>query len=216
MALGTVNVRPEGTGGSNVNADEETTLAMAESLGEGPYEVEFDTEENPYETVAELVLDEAGTLRVGTKFLTVDGSITIETVPTQAQVDAAVTAANEAKTSAQSASSAAVAAQAKAEQAYELADGKAEEATYTVDVPVAWVSDETNGGYTQTISVAGILESDNPIWDLVLGTDPDTNDTYEEAYALIDRLTTANGSITLWANGDAPTTAITVQLKVVR
>lgn len=88
--------------------------------------------------------------------------------------------------------------------------------TYTVNVPVAWSVDATNGGFTQTIAVTDILETDNPIWDLVLGTDPAINDSHEEAYALIDRLTTANGSITLWANVDAPTVAITIQLKVVR
>lgn len=88
--------------------------------------------------------------------------------------------------------------------------------TYTVDVPVNWAEDTVNGGYVQTIAVTGILENDNPIWDLVLGTDSAINDSHQEAYALIDRLTTANGFITLWANADAPTVAITIQLKVVR
>ena len=88
--------------------------------------------------------------------------------------------------------------------------------TYTVNVPIAWSIDTTNGGFTQTIVVTGITEADNPIWDLVLGTNPATNDSHQEAYALIDRLTTAKDSITLWANADAPTVAITIQLKVVR
>lgn len=90
------------------------------------------------------------------------------------------------------------------------------ENTYIVNVPIAWTADTVNGGFIQTIAVAGITEADNPIWDLVLGTNPATNDSHEEAYALIDRLTTANGSITLWANAEAPTVAITIQLKVVR
>lgn len=43
MALGTVNVRPEGTGGgSNVTADGETHLSLEEVFGPGPYEIEFD------------------------------------------------------------------------------------------------------------------------------------------------------------------------------
>ena len=88
--------------------------------------------------------------------------------------------------------------------------------TYNVNVPVAWTADTVNGGFTQTIAVSGILETDNPIWDLVLGTDSEINDSHQEAYALIDRLTTANNSITLWANAEAPTVAITIQLKVVR
>lgn len=86
----------------------------------------------------------------------------------------------------------------------------------SVAVGTSWTADSTNGGYTQTITVSGILASDNPIFDVVLGTDVAANELYLEAYALVTRLTTSNGSITLWANGDAPTTAFTIQMKVVR
>lgn len=86
----------------------------------------------------------------------------------------------------------------------------------SVAVGTNWTADSTNGGHTQTIAVSGILATDNPIFDVVLGADVAANELYLEAYALVTRLTTSAGNITLWANGDAPTTAFTIQLKVVR
>lgn len=94
--------------------------------------------------------------------------------------------------------------------------GAASTATYTISVPTSWVADSTNGGYYQTIAVSGILSTDNPIADVVLGANITNNEAWLEAWALITRITTANNSITLWANSDAPTSAFTCQLKVVR
>lgn len=93
---------------------------------------------------------------------------------------------------------------------------KASVQTFLVSASTSWTADSTNGGYTQTISVSGILETDNPIYDVVLGTDIDANSAYLDAFANVSRLTTANGSVTLWANETAPTTAFTLTLLVVR
>lgn len=87
---------------------------------------------------------------------------------------------------------------------------------YTVSVPTSWTADSTNGGYKNTVTASGILATDNPIYDVVLGTDTAANALYLEAFALVTRLTTANNSITLWANGEAPTNAFTVKLVVMR
>lgn len=87
---------------------------------------------------------------------------------------------------------------------------------YTVSIPVSWSADSTNGGYKQTVSVSGILATDNPIYDVVLGTDTAANDLYLVAFASVTRITTANGSITLWANEDAPATAFSIKLVVMR
>lgn len=88
--------------------------------------------------------------------------------------------------------------------------------TYTVTTSTSWISDTTNGGYYQNVAVSGILSTDNPIADIVLSSNVTTNKTALEAWALITRITTSNGIITLWANDEAPTTAFTIQLKVVR
>lgn len=68
----------------------------------------------------------------------------------------------------------------------------------------------------QTVTVNGILYEDNPIADVILGSDVDANALYLEAWACITRITTEAGSITLYANGDAPASAFTCQLKTVR
>lgn len=193
-----------GGGGGNVTSDGKTHLSLEDVFGPGPYEIEFvdDSEGDHIVTTHQYILDDNGVMRISNKVEYVDSSMVSITLATKDQVDTASNVANEAKT--------------RADEAYVLAESKATENTYTVQVPVAWTADTTNGGFTQTIAVNGVQESDNPIWDLVLGDDPATNDSHEEAYALIDRLTTANGFVKLWANGNAPTVAITIQLKVVK
>lgn len=92
----------------------------------------------------------------------------------------------------------------------------AKTAKFTVSVGTSWTEDTTNGGYYQTVAVSGILASDDPIADVVLGTDVDANAAYLEAWGNVTRITTAANSVTLWANDAAPATAFTVKLKVVR
>lgn len=116
--------------------------------------------------------------------------------------------ANNAATAASNAASAASAAQA-------TASGKASTATYTVSVNTSW-SQNSAGGFYKTVSVSGMLATDNPIADVVLGSDVDANILYLEAWALVTRISTAANSITLYAHGDAPATAFTIQLKAVR
>lgn len=87
---------------------------------------------------------------------------------------------------------------------------------YTVAVDTSWTTDNTYGGYYKRISVIGILATDAPIVDVVLGTDIDANALYLDAWQSVTRVTTAANAITLWANGNAPMNAFTLQLKVVR
>lgn len=94
--------------------------------------------------------------------------------------------------------------------------GAASTISVNVDVGTDWTADETNGGFVQTVSVSGILASDNPTVDIVLGADIEANALYKAAWSMIDRITTAAGSITLYANEYAPATAFTIQMKVVR
>lgn len=103
-----------------------------------------------------------------------------------------------------------------AESAQRTANAAAKPTTYTANASTSWTADATNGGYKQTISVSGILATDNPIADVVLGEDIDANALFLESWSLITRITTAANSITLWANGDAPYTAFTIQMLVVR
>lgn len=96
-----------------------------------------------------------------------------------------------------------------------LANSKASTATYTVSIDASW-SANSAGGYMKTVTVSGMLATDNPIADVVLGADLEANTAYRAAWGCITRITTAANSITLYANGEAPQTAFTMQLKVVR
>lgn len=95
-------------------------------------------------------------------------------------------------------------------------DGCATNNIFTVSVPNAWTEDTTNGGYKQTVTVSGIVASDNPTVDVTLENNAATNKTYLEAWGCIDRITTATNSITLYAYRNPPKTAFNIQLKVVR
>ena len=93
--------------------------------------------------------------------------------------------------------------------------GGSSSVTYTAEIGTNWVAAET-GEYTQTVVVNGILATDNPIVDVVLDTAKNTALSQLEAWSLISKIETSNGSITVTCLEEAPTTAILIQLKVVR
>ena len=104
-----------------------------------------------------------------------------------------------------------------ANTATNTANSKANTFTYTATVPyTAWTEDAVNGGYICTVTVDGILSTDNPIADVVLGIDRDANAMYIEAWSNVTRIDTNEGSVTLYANGGAPSSNFNVQFKVVR
>jgi acetyl-CoA carboxylase alpha subunit len=107
-------------------------------------------------------------------------------------------------------------AQTAADNANANANSRAKTVTYTKAVDTTWTADSTNGGYKKTVAVSGMLATDNPIADIVLGADVDANALYTTAWAMVTRITTSANSITLYANGEKPTTAFNIQLKVVR
>ena len=94
-------------------------------------------------------------------------------------------------------------------------DSKASTTTYTVSATAEWMEDDM-GGYMQMVDIDGILATDNPVADVVLGDDVDANALYKAAWSLVDRIVTDNDVVVLYANSEAPTTAFTFQLKVVR
>lgn len=74
---------------------------------------------------------------------------------------------------------------------------------------------EGSGPYTQSVAVSGLLESDTPIIDLVASTDRATAEAELAAWAVIYRIDTADGSLTVYAS-EATTRAITIQILGVR
>lgn len=91
--------------------------------------------------------------------------------------------------------------------------GAAVTATYTATVTTSWTA--SGDYYYQDIEVTGILEADDPIVDILAGSDNDANKLYSDCICKVLHITTSDNSIRVWAT-DAISTAFPVQLKVVR
>ena len=119
----------------------------------------------------------------------------------------AETAIEQAKTNASNAS-------ATATEAKTIANGKATTVVYTTTVGTSWSGSEAP--FTQTVPVAGILSTDTPIVDINFnGVAYSSKEDIVTAWSSSYRITTANGSITIYAD-EKTTTAVPIQLKVVR
>lgn len=70
--------------------------------------------------------------------------------------------------------------------------------------------------YQQTISVPGILASDEPIVDCVLSDDASASGTVLSNWGCVSRITTAADSITAYCYDAKPTGNLPVKMKVVR
>ena len=85
---------------------------------------------------------------------------------------------------------------------------------YTATIPPAsWSGSEAP--FTKTVSVSGILSSDTPVVDVVLTGTYTTDATIIENWGLVYRITTAAGSITVYAT-EVPSADIPIRLKVDR
>ena len=91
--------------------------------------------------------------------------------------------------------------------------GAAQTVTLTCTVPVSWTA--SGSYYSQTVAVAGMLAADNPIADILPGTDHDANKLYAEAWGKVQSITTLAGKVAIWCT-EAPAVAFPVQFKVVR
>ena len=91
--------------------------------------------------------------------------------------------------------------------------GGASTETYTATIGTEW---SENAPYTQTVDVTGITSTDTPIVDVVLNSDTDTALNQLEAWGCVSKIETTTDSITVTCLEDKPTTAIPIQLKVVR
>lgn len=88
-------------------------------------------------------------------------------------------------------------------------DGRHFAATVTLSA-TGWSG---SGPYTQEVALAGILESDNPHYGIVYGSNYEAE---KEAFALVDELKTEDGKLVFTCFEEAPGTDMTVQLEVNR
>lgn len=70
--------------------------------------------------------------------------------------------------------------------------------------------------YTQTVSVPGVLSTDNPLVDIVLSSTTATAKNEVAAWGCVSKITTASDAITATCLEEKPTVNMTIQLKVVR
>lgn len=85
---------------------------------------------------------------------------------------------------------------------------------WTVDLPAGGWSSEAP--YTQTVAVEGILATDRPHYGVVLSDNLETALAEKEAFALVDDLETANGSVTFTCFEEKPQVDLNIQLEVNR
>lgn len=85
--------------------------------------------------------------------------------------------------------------------------------TYKVTLPVSGWSG--NAPFTQTVSVPGIYEVDEPFYDVYLA-DVENGAEIIEAFCCVGRLTTSNGAVTVQCFEEKPAVDIPIILKVVR
>lgn len=97
----------------------------------------------------------------------------------------------------------------------EMVEDAAVTETYTVEVDGDSWYDSSDGFWMNNVSVPGLLSTDNPIADVVLGLDKSANKLYEKAWGLVEFIQTYDDRATIYAT-DRPDISFTMQLKVVR
>lgn len=88
---------------------------------------------------------------------------------------------------------------------------KAERYIYNSTLNTTWSG--SSAPYTQTTNVSGILSTDTPHITPVYGSNIEDE---IQAWSLVTRATTANGSITFYCYGDKPTISLNLQIEVIR
>lgn len=92
--------------------------------------------------------------------------------------------------------------------------GCAEVETYTATISTNWSG--SSAPYTQTVEVTGITSTDTPIVDVVLDSNTNIAKIQLESWSCVSRIATGTNQILITCLEDKPTTAFTIQLKVVR
>lgn len=85
---------------------------------------------------------------------------------------------------------------------------------FTVAVPASGWSETVP--YAQTVAVEGVLGTDAPHWGIVYSEDLETAVAQKEAFAVVDELDTADGTVTFTCFEEKPEVDLTIQMEVNR
>jgi len=85
--------------------------------------------------------------------------------------------------------------------------------TFNATLNTSWSG--SNPPYSKSVTVTGILSTDNPIIDVVMSGTYATDEARQEAWGYVYRAVTGNNSITFYAT-EKPTVNLPIQIKVVR
>jgi hypothetical protein len=91
--------------------------------------------------------------------------------------------------------------------------GAATTLTLTATISTGWTA--SGGYYYKQMSVPGMLATDNPVADILPGSDNDANKLYVEAWGKVQSGEPMDGAVKLWAT-EAPITAFPLQFKITR
>ena len=80
----------------------------------------------------------------------------------------------------------------------------------------AWATTTGEAPYTQRVTVAGIMASDNPHYSVVYSPNVATAKEEKNAFALVDDLDTEDGSVVFTAFDERPGVTLTIQMEVNR
>lgn len=93
-------------------------------------------------------------------------------------------------------------------------DKKAEKTIYTATLGTNWIG--SAAPYTQTITVAGILETDNPHIIPVYSSNNETALSETQAWSMVSQGITKSGTITFTCFEEKPSVQLNLQIEVVR
>lgn len=87
-------------------------------------------------------------------------------------------------------------------------------AQYAATISTTWIG--SSAPYTQTVTVSGLLSTDIPIFGIVPSTTTATALLQKEAWNMIGKIETIANGITITCYEEKPTTAIPIQIRVVK
>lgn len=198
---------------SHIDSNDNPHGVTADQVGLGNVDNTSDMDK-PVSTAQGNAIADAKKAGTDAKTLANKAQTTADNAKTTA--DNATTLANNAQTTANNAQISANNAQIAAENAERSAKIYADNLHIIIIVEVPASGWSASAPYKQSIVVDSVLASDTPHFGVVYSTDTETALAQKEAFAMVDDLDTANGSVTFTCFEDKPSVDLTIHMEVNR